>query len=90
MLFRCRAVAWFTWDVRCGAGAGEGALALSADGLAARAAGWQPRVALADQPLARGVHYWRLLLDEYDGDADPAFGVARADVARDKMLGERR
>ncbi|XP_059050063.1 E3 ubiquitin-protein ligase TRIM9 [Achroia grisella] len=82
-------VAWFTWDVRCGSGGscGSGGLSLSAGGLSARAAGWQPRVALADQPLARGLHYWRLRLDHYDGDADPAFGIARADVARDKMLG---
>ncbi|KPI92669.1 E3 ubiquitin-protein ligase TRIM9 [Papilio xuthus] len=78
-------VAWFAWDLRC-AGA-EDALCLSADGLSARAAGWQPRVVLADQPLARGVHYWRLRLDAHDGDADPAFGIARADVAKDKMLG---
>ncbi|CAH0407046.1 unnamed protein product [Chilo suppressalis] len=78
-------VAWFTWDVRFGCA--DGGVALSADGLSASAAGWQPRVALADQPLARGLHYWRLRLDQYDGDADPAFGIARADVARDKMLG---
>ncbi|XP_072938955.1 E3 ubiquitin-protein ligase TRIM9 isoform X1 [Epargyreus clarus] len=78
-------VAWFAWDARC-SGA-EGGLVLGAEGLSARAAGWQPRVALADQPLARGVHYWRLRIDHYDGDADPAFGIARADVARDKMLG---
>ncbi|KAI5638861.1 SPRY domain-containing protein [Phthorimaea operculella] len=78
-------VAWFTWDARCSEP--EGGLTLSADGLTAKAAGWQPRVALADQPLARGVHYWRLRIDQYDGDADPAFGIARADVARDKMLG---
>ncbi|XP_039751163.1 E3 ubiquitin-protein ligase TRIM9 isoform X1 [Pararge aegeria] len=78
-------VAWFTWDARC-AGA-EGGLSVDAEGLRARASGWQPRVALADQPLARGVHYWRLRLDHYDGNADPAFGIARADVARDKMLG---
>ncbi|XP_049868566.1 E3 ubiquitin-protein ligase TRIM9 [Pectinophora gossypiella] len=78
-------VAWFTWDARCAEPAGG--LAVSADGLTACAAGWQPRVALADQPLARGLHYWRLRLDHYDGDADPAFGIARADVARDKMLG---
>ncbi|CAH0581246.1 unnamed protein product [Chrysodeixis includens] len=78
-------VAWFTWDARCAQA--EGGVALSADGLGAAAAGWQPRVALADQPLARGKHYWRLRIDRYDGDADPAFGVARADVARDKMLG---
>nr|XP_026500330.1 E3 ubiquitin-protein ligase TRIM9 isoform X1 [Vanessa tameamea] len=78
-------VAWFTWDARCASA--EGGLAIGADGLVARASGWQPRVALADQPLARGLHYWRLRIDEYDGDADPAFGIARADVARDKMLG---
>lgn len=82
-------VAWFTWDARCGVGGvgGEGGLVIGSEGLSARAAGWQPRVALADQPLARGLHYWRLRIDHYDGDADPAFGVARADVARDKMLG---
>ncbi|KAM3964161.1 E3 ubiquitin-protein ligase Trim9 [Aphomia sociella] len=80
-------VAWFTWDVRCGSASGDGGVSLSADGLSARASGWQPRVALADQPLARGLHYWRLRIDQYDGDADPAFGIARADVARDKMLG---
>lgn len=88
-LLTCRlspvAVAWFTWDARC-AGA-EGGLHVDAEGLRARATGWQPRVALADQPLARGVHYWTLRLDHYDGNADPAFGVARADVAKDKMLG---
>lgn len=78
-------VAWFSWDARCAEG--ECGLSLSAQGLRAAAAGWQPRVALADQPLARGLHYWRLRIDRYDGDADPAFGVARADVARDKMLG---
>lgn len=65
---------------------GDG-VTLSGDGLSAAAGGWQPRVALADTPLARGVHYWRLRIDRYDADADPAFGVARADVARDKMLG---
>lgn len=78
-------VAWFTWDARCASV--EGGLAIGSEGLVARASGWQPRVALADQPLARGLHYWRLRIDDYDGDADPAFGIARADVARDKMLG---
>ncbi|XP_049696303.1 E3 ubiquitin-protein ligase TRIM9 isoform X1 [Helicoverpa armigera] len=78
-------VAWFTWDARCADA--EGGVTLGAGGLSAAATGWQPRVALADQPLARGLHYWRLRIDRYDGDADPAFGIARADVARDKMLG---
>ncbi|VVC89930.1 unnamed protein product, partial [Leptidea sinapis] len=57
----------------------EGGLVIGAEGLSARAGGWQPRVVVADQPLARGVHYWRLRVDRYDGDADPAFGVARHD-----------
>ncbi|GBP63276.1 E3 ubiquitin-protein ligase TRIM9 [Eumeta japonica] len=78
-------VAWFTLDARCADS--EGGLRIDADGLSARATGWQPRVALADTPLARGTHYWRISVDEYDGDADPAFGIARADVAKDKMLG---
>ncbi|XP_050673853.1 E3 ubiquitin-protein ligase TRIM9 [Leptidea sinapis] len=78
-------VAWFSWDARCASA--EGGLVIGAEGLSARAGGWQPRVVVADQPLARGVHYWRLRVDRYDGDADPAFGVARHDVARDKMLG---
>ncbi|CAK1540463.1 unnamed protein product [Leptosia nina] len=78
-------VAWFSWDARCASA--EGGLVVGAEGLSARAAGWQPRVLLADQPLARGLHYWRLRIDHYDGDADPAFGIARAEVAKDKMLG---
>lgn len=49
--------------------------------------GWQARVSLTGQPLACGVHYWRVRIDEYDGDVDPAFDIARAEVARDKMLG---
>ncbi|XP_053613153.1 E3 ubiquitin-protein ligase TRIM9 [Plodia interpunctella] len=80
-------VAWFSWDARCGGAEGCDGLQLSDGGLSARAGGWQPRVALADQPLARGTHYWKLRLDHYDADADPAIGIARADVARDKMLG---
>lgn len=80
-------VAWFTWDATCAAEGAPSGLQLSADGLGAAVQGWEHRVALADAPLARGRHYWRLRIQRYEGDADPAFGVARADVARDKMLG---
>lgn len=38
--------------------------------------------------FSRGVHYWEFTIDKYTADTDPAFGVARIDVTRDKMLGK--
>lgn len=38
--------------------------------------------------FSRGVHYWEVKVDKYTPDTDPAFGVARIDVARDRMLGK--
>ncbi|XP_048480354.1 E3 ubiquitin-protein ligase TRIM9 isoform X2 [Plutella xylostella] len=78
-------VAWFTWDARCAEP--ENGLKITADGLTAVCGGWEPRVVIADTGLARGVHYWSITIDKYDADADPAVGVARRGVARDKMLG---
>lgn len=82
-------VARFKWDARLAEGAGRDGpgLRLSACGRRASVAGFEPRVALADTPLARGRHYWTLTLDEFPADADPAFGVARADVALAGTLG---
>lgn len=50
--------------------------------------GWEHCVALGSVGFSRGVHYWEFTIDKYTADTDPAFGVARIDVARDKMLGE--
>lgn len=45
---------------------------------------------MSNLAFSRGVHYWELSVDRYDGNADAAFGVARCAVAKDKMLGMRR
>lgn len=60
---------------------------LSADGLTATTDSYEPRVLLSSVGFSRGVHYWEFTVDRYDGAADPAFGVARRDIARDSMLG---
>lgn len=50
--------------------------------------GWEHCVALGSVGFSRGIHYWEFTIDKYTADTDPAFGVARIDVARDKMLGK--
>lgn len=50
--------------------------------------GWEHRVGLGSVGFSRGVHYWEFTIEKYVPDTDPAFGVARIDVARDKMLGK--
>lgn len=75
-------VAWFTFDPLLSPG-----LQYSSDHATVAADGWEHRVALGSVGFSRGVHYWEFTVERYDTDTDPAFGVARIDVARDKMLG---
>lgn len=78
------AVAWFTFDpILSGLG-----LQYSDDTRTVSGDGWEYRVALGSVGFSRGVHYWEFTLDKFDADTDPAFGIARIDVARDKMLGK--
>ena len=63
-------------------------LNFSNDNRTVSADGWEHCVALGSVGFSRGVHYWEFTIDRYTADTDPAFGIARIDVARDKMLGK--
>ncbi|XP_058122200.1 E3 ubiquitin-protein ligase TRIM9 [Anopheles ziemanni] len=80
-------VAWFMFDSVLSGGPCSG-LNFSNDNQTVSADGWEHRVALGSVGFSRGVHYWEFTIDKYTADTDPAFGVARLDVARDKMLGK--
>jgi tripartite motif-containing protein 9/67 len=80
------AVAWFVFDQQL-SGAVSG-LNFSNDNRTVSADGWEHCVALGSVGFSRGVHYWEFTIDRYTADTDPAFGIARIDVARDKMLGK--
>ena len=48
----------------------------------------QERVALGSRAFRQGIHYWEYLVQRYDGQPDPAFGIARFDVSKENMLGK--
>ncbi|KAK9875563.1 hypothetical protein WA026_009369 [Henosepilachna vigintioctopunctata] len=77
-------VAWFTFDpILSGSG-----LQYSQDSLNVTGEGWEHMVALGSVGFSRGVHYWEFTIEKFNADTDPAFGIARIDVSRDKMLGK--
>ncbi|XP_011193074.1 E3 ubiquitin-protein ligase TRIM9 isoform X2 [Zeugodacus cucurbitae] len=80
-------VAWFTFDPILSGGAGSG-LVFSNNNATVSVEGWEHRVALGSVGFSRGIHYWEFTVDKYTMDTDPAFGVARIDVNRNKMLGK--
>lgn len=79
-------VAWFTFDPVLSNGSGTG-LYFSQNDSTVTVEGWEHRVGLGSVGFSRGVHYWEFTIEKYVPDTDPAFGIARIDVARDKMLG---
>lgn len=80
-------VAWFTFDAALSGGVASG-LNFSNENQTVSADAWEHSVALGSVGFSRGIHYWEFTVDKYTADTDPAFGVARIDVARDKMLGK--
>lgn len=79
-----RPVAWFTFDPN----SGHRDIILSNDNQTATCSSYDDRVVLGTAAFSKGVHYWELHVDRYDNHPDPAFGVARASVAKDTMLGK--
>nr|XP_058909295.1 tripartite motif-containing protein 67 isoform X8 [Kogia breviceps] len=76
-------VAWFTFDPN----SGHRDIILSNDNQTATCSSYDERVVLGTAAFSKGVHYWELHVDRYDNHPDPAFGVARASVVKDMMLG---
>lgn len=82
-----RIVAWFTFDLELSNASGSG-LVFSNDLSTVSVDGWDHCVALGSVGFSRGIHYWEFTINKYTPDTDPAFGIARIDVARDQMLGK--
>ncbi|XP_022240557.1 E3 ubiquitin-protein ligase TRIM9-like, partial [Limulus polyphemus] len=77
-------VAWFTFDPL----SAPPDILLTSENQTVTCDTYEHRVVLGNVGFSRGIHYWEFTVDKYGGHADPAFGVARADVALDKMLGK--
>ncbi|XP_077024438.1 tripartite motif-containing protein 67 isoform X7 [Tamandua tetradactyla] len=77
-------LAWFTFDPN----SGHRDIILSNDNQTATCSSYDDRVVLGTAAFSKGVHYWELHVDRYDNHPDPAFGVARVNVAKDMMLGK--
>lgn len=80
-------VAWFTFDPALSHTPNSG-LVFTNNNLTVSVDGWEHRVVLGSVGFSRGIHYWEFTIDTYTADTDPAFGIARIDVARDQMLGK--
>nr|XP_033791411.1 tripartite motif-containing protein 67 [Geotrypetes seraphini] len=77
-------VAWFTFDHT----SAHRDIVLTNDNMTASCSSYDDRVVLGTAAFSKGVHYWELLVDRYDNHPDPAFGIARVNVAKDMMLGK--
>ncbi|KAM9841983.1 E3 ubiquitin-protein ligase TRIM9 isoform 5-T5 [Aulostomus maculatus] len=84
LIMQTSEVAWFTFDPA----SAHPDIILSNDNLTVTCSSYDDRVVMGNTSFSRGVHYWEMTLDRYDNHPDPAFGVARADVLKDVMLGK--
>jgi len=63
-------------------------IVFSNDGRTMKCLSFENRVALGDVGFSRGKHYWEVTIDKYEGNPDPAIGVAQEDCNKDSILGK--
>lgn len=61
---------------------------LSNDNSTATCTSYDDRVVLGSAGFSKGCHYWEITIDRYDGNPDPAMGVAMASTMKDTILGK--
>ncbi|XP_071752314.1 E3 ubiquitin-protein ligase TRIM9 isoform X7 [Centroberyx gerrardi] len=84
LIMQTSEIAWFTFDPA----SAHPDIMFSNDNLTVTCNSYDDRVVMGNSAFSRGVHYWEMTVDRYDNHPDPAFGVARADVLKDVMLGK--
>ncbi|XP_032355613.1 E3 ubiquitin-protein ligase TRIM9 isoform X3 [Etheostoma spectabile] len=84
LIMQTSEIAWFTFDPA----SAHPDIVLSNDNLTVSCNSYDDRVVMGNSAFSRGVHYWEMTVDRYDNHPDPAFGIARADVLKDVMLGK--
>ncbi|KAM9341370.1 E3 ubiquitin-protein ligase TRIM9 isoform 6-T6 [Symphorus nematophorus] len=84
LIMQTSEIAWFTFDPA----SAHPDIILSNDNLTVTCNSYDDRVVVGNSAFSRGVHYWEMTIDRYDNHPDPAFGIARADVLKDVMLGK--
>ncbi|XP_068435869.1 E3 ubiquitin-protein ligase TRIM9 isoform X2 [Clinocottus analis] len=84
LIMQTSEIAWFTFDPA----SAHQDIILSNDNLTVSCNSYDDRVVMGNSAFSRGVHYWEMTVDRYDNHPDPAFGIARADVLKDVMLGK--
>ena len=77
-------VAWFTLDPATA----HPDIVLTDDNTATTCTSFDDRIVLVNIGFSRGCHYWEVTIDRYDGNPDPAVGVALASTIKDSILGK--
>ena len=82
--FKFVLVAWFALDPKTS----HPDILLTNQNSTCTCTSFDDRVVLGDIGFARGKHYWEITIDRYDGNPDPAMGVAYVDTVKDSILGK--
>lgn len=77
-------VAWFTLDPATA----HPDIVLTNDNATTTCTSFDDRVVLGNIGFSRGCHYWEVTIDRYDGNPDPAVGVALGSTIKDSILGK--